>query len=108
MKIKIAGSFIECEDFYCEGYRWFSDFEKEKEKYSKILGTEEQSWYGDQVLIFNDIAELNAIIYKLTLLRDSINTHSFKHNNIQKEFGNDQVQTYASFCPQRYPLRKEK
>lgn len=91
-------------DFYCNGFRYFNNYNKTLQDYKKIQGTDNQGWYGSDVISFADISELNSVIQYLTLLRDSVNSQSSKHPNIQKEFGHNRVQTDHSSCPQTYPI----
>ena len=77
-------------DFYCQGFRWFDNYDKTKQHYLKISqNPNEQQYYGQNVIVFNNITELNIIIQELTLLRDSINHQMPRHQNIQREFGTD-------------------
>lgn len=91
-------------DFYCEGFRYFDNYEKTKKEYQQSQGTEQQGWYGQDVISFKDITELNSVIQKLTLLRDSINFKNSRHPNIQREFGNNQIQTSMGYCSANYPI----
>ena len=97
-------------DFYCEGYRWFDNYNDECERYQSMQNKTDKGFYGGQVIVFEDITELNAIIHRLTLLRDSINQNQSKATNIHKEFGNNEVYCvtpYPVHSPQTYPPRKE-
>ena len=79
-------------DFYCEGFRWFDNYEAQKQSYQKLLKTpNDQQYYGQHILVFENISDLNCLIQKLTLLRDTINTNTPKHPNIHKEFGNNGI-----------------
>lgn len=77
-------------DFYCNGFRWFDNYEKTKEQYQKIENKPNiRQYYGQGVLTFHNITELNTTIQELTLLRDSVIQNVSKHPKIQKEFGTD-------------------
>lgn len=77
-------------DIYCDGFRWFDNYEKTKEYYQEIENKpNKRQYYGQDVLTFHNITELNTIIQELTLLRDSIIQNVSKHPKIQKEFGTD-------------------
>ena len=91
-------------DFYCEGFRYFDNYEETKKEYEKNQGTDLQGWYGQDVLSFKDITELNSVIQKLILLRDSINLKSSRHPNIQREFGNNQILSPLGNAAKTYPM----
>ena len=78
-------------DIYCEGYRWFDNYYKTKKYFNNIKNTDEIQYYGQNVLVFQNLTELNIAIQELTLLRDSINSHVSKHEKIQQEFGYDNI-----------------
>lgn len=79
-------------DFYCNGFRWFNNYEETEKYYRKIENKPNiRQYYGQGVLTFNNITEINTIIQELTLLRDSIIHNNSKHPNIQKEFGTSNI-----------------
>lgn len=96
-------------DIYCNGYRWFENYEETKENYLKDLanynpyGSSDIQYYGREVLCFRDISELNTFIHYLTLLRDSVNQDVPKHPKIQKEFGSSQSPYFGSSLPDNIP-----
>lgn len=78
-------------DIYCEGYRWFNNYAQTKKYFNNIKDTDNIQYYGQNVLVFQNLTELNTIIQELTLLRNSINNHISKHEKIQQEFGYDGI-----------------
>lgn len=93
----------EITDIYCCGFRYFKNYEETKENYLRGVGTLEQGWYGANVLIFDNLSELNAIILQLTLLRDSINSQNSKHHCIKEEFGTNEINIPGGRRAATYP-----
>lgn len=83
-------------DIYCNGYRWFNNYDETKKRYEEDLAAttpyfSDIQYYGQEVLSFRNICELNTFIHCLTLLRDSINQDISKHPKIHKEFGTNHI-----------------
>lgn len=79
-------------DFYCNGYRYFHNIQETEVYYQQIRNNpQKRQWYGQDVIKFNSITELNSTIQKLTALRNTINGSNFNDNHIQKEFGDNGI-----------------
>ena len=79
-------------DFYCNGYRYFHNIQETEENYQRIRNNPSQrQCYGQDVIEFNSITELNLTIQKLTALRNAVNGSHFNDNHIQKEFGDNGI-----------------
>lgn len=79
-------------DFYCNGYRYFHDIEETEKHYQQICNTpSERQWYGQDVVEFESVTELNTTIQKLTALRNAVNGNNFNDSHIQREFGNNGI-----------------
>ena len=77
-------------DFYCNGYRYFHDIEKTEAEYQRICDIpNKRQFYGQDVIEFDSVTEINTTIQKLTALRDTVNGAHLKDNHVQKEFGNN-------------------
>ena len=85
-------------DFYCKGYRYFHDIEKTEANYRQICNIpSEKQYYGQDVIEFDSVTEINETIQKLTALRDTVNGARLKDNHVQKEFGNDGIYYNTKF-----------
>lgn len=79
-------------DFYCNGYRYFHNMQETKENYQRIRNNpDRRQFYGEDVIKFNSVTELNATIQKLTALRNAVNGNNFNDNHVQMEFGDNGI-----------------
>ena len=77
-------------DLFCKGYRFFHNYDKTFNHYKEIVNTNLQQYYGQGVLIFEDVSDINILIQELTVLRDKINIGR-QHPKVQIEFGTNKI-----------------
>ncbi|MBQ9731416.1 MAG: hypothetical protein IJV94_04870 [Bacilli bacterium] len=79
-------------DFYCNGYRYFHNLQETKIEWQQIRNNSQaRQHYGEDVIEFNSITELNETIQKLTALRNAVNGNNFNNSHIQKDFGDNGI-----------------
>ena len=78
-------------DFACGEYRVFENYDETFKYWNKIKERPDlRQYYGQGVLIFKDITELQTTIFRLQKLAEAVNKR-IENNIAKKEFGDNGV-----------------
>lgn len=81
----------ELPDFACDGYRFYHDYEDTCKYWESIKDIpDERQYYNQGTLIFKDITELQATIFRLQELAKAVNTQC-ENRIIKKEIGDNGI-----------------